>query len=163
LNTKNELFIFDNNLNRIWRKEYPALVRFQITNFSQCKNTLLVLSDKLYAYEYKETGEAPCPLWKVTKRELTEEGDGVMTPHEVREFITGTPVVFVNGCKSEDLARAFLLGGAMAYLGTTHPVHDTSTADIAANFYDLCLKYQIGKALRRARESHMEKDLVWAK
>ena len=88
--------------------------------------------------------------------------DGVMTPEEVREYIVGTPVVFVNGCKSEDLARAFLLGGAMAYVGTIYPVHDKSAAAIAADFYDLCLRYQIGEALRRARVLHVGKDLVWA-
>ncbi len=88
--------------------------------------------------------------------------DGVLTPEEVKEFIAGTPVVFVNGCKSEELARAFLLGGAMAYVGTTHPIHDESAADIAADFYDLCLQYRIGEALRRAREHHTDRDLVWA-
>ena len=88
--------------------------------------------------------------------------DGVMTPEEVREYIVGTPVVVVNGCKSEELARAFLLGGAMAYIGTIHPVHDESAADIAADFYELCLQYQIGEALRRAREYHVDKHLVWA-
>ena len=88
--------------------------------------------------------------------------DGVMTPEEVREYIVGTPVVVVNGCKSEDLAKAFLLGGAMAYIGTIHPVYDRSAADIAADFYDLCFKYRIGEALRRARELHMGKDVIWA-
>jgi len=88
--------------------------------------------------------------------------DGVMTPEEVKEFITGTPVVFVNGCKSEELARAFLLGGAMAYVGTVHPIHDRSAAEIAADFYDFSLQYQIGEALRRARDAHITKDLVWA-
>jgi len=88
--------------------------------------------------------------------------DGVLTPEEVKEFIVGTPVVFVNGCKSEELAKAFLLGGAMAYVGTIHPVHDVSAAEIAADFYDLCMQYQIGEALRRARLSHIDKDLVWA-
>jgi hypothetical protein len=88
--------------------------------------------------------------------------DGVMTPQEIREFIVGRPVVFVNGCKSEELARAFLLGGAMAYVGMLYPVHDSSAARIAADFYDLCLQYQIGEALRRAREYNMTSDLVWA-
>lgn len=91
-----------------------------------------------------------------------ELSDGVLTPQNVREFVTGTPVVFVNGCKSEDLARAFLLGGAMAYVGTIHPVHDGSAAGIAADFYDFCLQYRIGEALRRARELHRDKDLAWA-
>jgi hypothetical protein len=88
--------------------------------------------------------------------------NGTMTPGEVKEFMTGTPVVFVNGCKSEDLAKAFLLGGTMAYIGMIHPIHDTSAADIAADFYDLCLQYQIGEALRRAREIYVEENLVWA-
>ena len=88
--------------------------------------------------------------------------DGVMSPQEVREFIVGTPVVFINGCKSEELARAFLLGGATAYVGTIYPIHDESAADTAADFYDLCLQYRIGEALRRAREHHTDKDLVWA-
>ena len=88
--------------------------------------------------------------------------DGVMSSNEVKEFIAGRPVVFVNGCKSEDLARAFLLGGAITYVGTIHPVHDKSAAGIAADFYDFCLQYQIGEALRRARELHRDKGLAWA-
>jgi len=88
--------------------------------------------------------------------------DGVITPEEVREFIVGKPVVFVNGCKSEELAEAFLLGGAMAYVGTLHPVHDTSAAGIAADFYDFCLQYRIGEALRRAREYHVNDGVIWA-
>jgi hypothetical protein len=88
--------------------------------------------------------------------------DGIISSQDVREFIVGTPIVFVNGCKSEDLVKAFLLGGAMAYLGTSHPVHDKPAADFAADFYDLCLQYQIGEALRKAREYHMDRDLVWA-
>ncbi|MBU7038797.1 MAG: CHAT domain-containing protein [Theionarchaea archaeon] len=88
--------------------------------------------------------------------------DGIMHPESVRACVSGIPVVFVNGCKSEDLAQAFLLGGAMAYVGTLHPVHDDSAAEIASDFYDLCLQYQIGEALRRARENHRERNLVWA-
>jgi hypothetical protein len=88
--------------------------------------------------------------------------DGIMTPEEVREYIVGAPVVFVNGCKSEELARAFLLGGAMAYVGTIYQIHDRAAAEIAADFYDLCLQHQIGEALRRARENHVAKGLVWA-
>ena len=88
--------------------------------------------------------------------------DGVMSPKDVREFITGTPIVYVNGCRSEDLARAFLLGGAMAYVGTIHPIHDSSAAEIASEFYDLCLQYRIGEALRRARGRYVEENLVWA-
>jgi WD40 repeat protein len=93
---------------------------------------------------------------------LLQLSDGAMTPEEVKDFMAGTPVVFVNGCKSEDLAKAFLLGGAMAYVGTIHPVHDGSAADIAADFYDFCFEYRIGEALRRARICHMGKNLVWA-
>ncbi|MGC1122492.1 MAG: CHAT domain-containing protein [Candidatus Methanofastidiosia archaeon] len=88
--------------------------------------------------------------------------DGIMYPDSARACVSGTPVVVVNGCKSEDLAQAFLLGGAMAYIGTIHPVHDDSAAEIASDFYDLCFQYQIGEALRRARENHREKNLVWA-
>jgi hypothetical protein len=88
--------------------------------------------------------------------------DGIMHPKSVRACVSGAPVVFVNGCKSEDLAQAFLLGGAMAYVGTLHPVHDDSAAEIASDFYDLCSQYQIGEALRRARENHRGRNLVWA-
>jgi hypothetical protein len=88
--------------------------------------------------------------------------DGVMGVQDVKEFVVGAPIVFVNGCRSEDMARAFLLGGAMAYIGTLHPVHDSSAAEFAADFYDFCLHYQIGEALRRTRVSHVEKSLVWA-
>ena len=60
------------------------------------------------------------------------------------------------------MARAFLLGGAMTYVGTIHPVHDRSAAGIPADFYDFCLQYRIGEALRRARELHRDKGLAWA-
>ena len=88
--------------------------------------------------------------------------DGVMSPRGVQENLVGTPVVFVNGCTSEELARAFLLGGAMAYVGTLHHVDDKSAAEFASDFYDLCLHHQIGEALRRARAAHLDRDMVWA-
>ncbi|MBU7046707.1 MAG: CHAT domain-containing protein [Theionarchaea archaeon] len=88
--------------------------------------------------------------------------DRFMAPEEVKESLAGAPVVVINGCKSEDLAKAFLLGGAMAYVGTINPVYDGSAADIAADFYDFCLQFRIGEALRRARELHKGKDLTWA-
>ena len=59
------------------------------------------------------------------------------------------------------MARTFLLSGAMTSVGAIHPVHDRSAADIAADFYDFCLQYRIGEALRRARELHRDKGLAW--
>ncbi len=87
---------------------------------------------------------------------------GTMSPQEVRDFIAGTPIVFVNGCRSEELAKAFLLGGAMGYLGTVHPIHDYWAATFAADFYRLCLRFPIGEALRRARKEHKDKSIIWA-
>ncbi|MBU7033257.1 MAG: CHAT domain-containing protein [Theionarchaea archaeon] len=88
--------------------------------------------------------------------------DGNMGFGEVREFLVGTPIVFMNGCKSEDLTKAFLLGGAKVYVGTIHPIHDHTAAGIAADFYDLCFQYPIGEALRRARKLHVTSSIAWA-
>jgi hypothetical protein len=88
--------------------------------------------------------------------------DGTMSFDEVKECIVGTPVVFVNGCRSEELARSFLIGGAIAYVGMVHPVHDKWAAEIAVDFYDLCFQYRVGEALRRARLNNVEKNIIWA-
>lgn len=88
--------------------------------------------------------------------------DGNMGFSEVREFLVGTPIVFMNGCKSEDLTKAFLLGGAKVYVGTIHPIHDHTAAGIAADFYDLCFQYPIGEALMRARKLHVTSSIIWA-
>ncbi|MBU7033300.1 MAG: CHAT domain-containing protein [Theionarchaea archaeon] len=88
--------------------------------------------------------------------------DGTMNFNEVKECIVGNPVVFVNGCRSEELARSFLTGGAIAYVGMIHPVHDKYAAEIAVDFYDLCFQYRVGEALRRARLKNVKKSMVWA-
>ena len=82
-----ELFIFDKELDIIWQKEFPEPIWWGIANFSQCKNTLLVASDKLYAFSYT-TGDSPCPLWTITERSLT---DGASTDLDMAEslFLAG--------------------------------------------------------------------------
>lgn len=88
--------------------------------------------------------------------------DGILTYDEIKDCMVGTPVVFVNGCKSEELARSFLIGGALAYVGMIHPVHDLWTAQIALDFYTYCFQYRVGEALRKARVDNMKKSIVWA-
>lgn len=88
--------------------------------------------------------------------------DGYLGCKEVREFLVGRPIVVMNGCKSEDLTKAFLLGGAKVYVATIHPIHDTTAAEIAADFYDLCFHHQIGEALRKARKLHASTSITWA-
>jgi hypothetical protein len=84
-----ELFIFDKDFNVLWKKEFPEKVWpvCNIANFFQCKNTLLIVSDKLYAYSYT-TEDSPCPLWEITERTLREEGETYLEMAE-SAFLTG--------------------------------------------------------------------------
>jgi CHAT domain-containing protein len=108
---------------------------------------------------------------------------------EIRRFLCGSPIVFLNACHtirgdremkpdaehlsanhrgSQDLADAFILGNqqsqARAFLGTLWRTEDSSSRDFSSNFYQNLLAGQmIGEAVRRARlkiQSH--NNATWA-
>jgi hypothetical protein len=86
----------------------------------------------------------------------------------VKLFLNGSPIVFINGCKSAGtvhtgLAQAFLQGGALGYIGTPFDIHDKAAADIAISFYKHCLDhYSIGEAMRIAKEkAYQENNIAW--
>lgn len=87
----------------------------------------------------------------------------------IGKSLPGSPIVFINGCKSAGivhtgLTQAFLKGGALGYIGTPFIIHDKAAADIAISFYRNCLDhYSIGEALRLAKEkAYKENNIAWA-
>jgi CHAT domain-containing protein len=130
--------------------------------------------------------------------ESKEEQGGALILHggqkllasEIRKFVRGFPVVFLNACHTgrtvndrldaahqylefgpriaRNLAEAFLIGnqkgGARALIGTLWRIADLSSRQFAEIFYDHLLgRETIGGALCRARqETHNNKDATWA-
>lgn len=94
--------------------------------------------------------------------------DGILDSVTIRENVKGTPIVFINGCKSAGvahtgLAEAFLRGGALGYIGSLWDIHDKAAAQLATTFYVNCLHYYtVGEALRMAKESAFsENNVAW--
>jgi hypothetical protein len=95
--------------------------------------------------------------------------DGVLPFQTIQTCLRGRPLVFINGCKSAgiahtELAKAFLQGGALGYIGSVWDIHDTAAAQLAINFYTHCLHYYtVGEALRMAKEKAFnENNIAWA-
>jgi tetratricopeptide (TPR) repeat protein/class 3 adenylate cyclase len=118
----------------------------------------------------------------------------ILTAEDIRRTVRGQPLIFLNGCSSgkektdgvggpyepdddggilpcaglpvQGLASAFLLGGALGFVGTLWPVHDEAAHDLAARFYRSALRGEpVGEALRKAREFVRQKhptDPIWA-
>jgi hypothetical protein len=92
--------------------------------------------------------------------------DAVLHPDMLESLVIGTPIVFVNGCKSArshtKLAEAFLRGGALGYIGNVWELHDVAAAELAAEFYKNSIQNSIGEALRRAKASEFYKNnIAW--
>lgn len=88
--------------------------------------------------------------------------DGWLGAEEIREALSGRPLVFLNACRSGradavapaggDLVTAFLEGGASALVATLWPVYDRLAGDLALRFYQGLLAHEgLGEALRQAR------------
>jgi hypothetical protein len=103
---------------------------------------------------------------------VTEQGlvlrDGVLEGDVIMRHLVGSPLVFVNGCKSAGvlatpLARAFLRGGALGYLGSLWDIHDVPAAQVAVDFYNHCLQnHTLGEALRKAKRTAFENcNIAW--
>jgi len=104
--------------------------------------------------------------------------------HEIYNLLTGSPVVFMNGCETgaheqrgaektefvvtpgvEGLASAFTSGGARGYVGTMWPVFDDFAKKVANGFYSkLCAGETVGDSLRyaRSRVNAPDQPLTWA-
>jgi predicted ATPase len=110
--------------------------------------------------------------------------DGWLDTDEVRASLRGQPLIFLNACASaqeeslpddalpfagqqaRNLASAFLLGGAGAFVGTLWPIFDDAAQALAADFYRAVVRGRpIGEALRAARMRCRQAapgELVWA-
>lgn len=113
--------------------------------------------------------------------------DGELTAQEIQKTLRGQPFIFLNACQSakegaasvatsdalpyvglsaRNLASAFLLGGAIGFIGTLWPVFEGSSREFAEWFYTLILHcVPVGEALRRARERMRQErpgDPLWA-
>ncbi|MBU0490224.1 MAG: CHAT domain-containing protein [Chloroflexi bacterium] len=118
---------------------------------------------------------------------LILSGNEALTAHEIQENLNGQPIVFLNACESarggtidadaetylayagltaQGLASAFILGGALAFVGTLWVTYDDASGRLARHFYQRALRGQaIGEALRWARERIREEapdDPIWA-
>ena len=84
-------------------------------------------------------------------------GDACLPAPVIEANLVGRPLVFVNGCSSAQaatasIADAFLLGGALAVVGTVADVADEHAAELATIFYREALGgASLGHALREAR------------
>ena len=88
---------------------------------------------------------------------------------EIKRLLGGKPFVFLNACSSgrekicegdesysgsdtEGLASSFVLGGALAFIGSSWPLPDISAGILASEFYKLVLAGEsVGSALHNAR------------
>ncbi len=94
--------------------------------------------------------------------------DGILDAGMIQRNLRGRPIVFINGCKSAGvahthagLASAFLLSGAVGYIGSLWDIHDEAAALLASDFYTACLqRYTVGEALRNAKENAFHRNSV---
>jgi len=83
-----KLLILNNNLEEEWDKTFPSYDKYlkaAIVNLNRCKNYLLVLSDKLYAYTYSNNPQQPCVPWVITKQEKINEIENSL--EEARKYL----------------------------------------------------------------------------
>jgi hypothetical protein len=138
--------------------------------------------ERLMDVKYIEHKEATCEYLLSGFREgytiihyaghVTDHGlqlsDGVLPPDEIVHNVGGTPLTFINGCKSAgiahtELAQGFLQGGSLGYIGSIWDIHDEAAAWLAVDFYlNAFYFYRIGEALRMAKESAFkENNFAW--
>lgn len=106
--------------------------------------------------------------------------DGELTAVEIQQSLHGRPFIYLNACYSartagevtptdglpgfivRNLASAFLLGGAMGFMGTLWPVFDTTSRLFAERFYAYARAGKpVGETLRLVREQTFP-DPLWA-
>jgi hypothetical protein len=97
-------------------------------------------------------------------------GGEFLTPDNIRTFVKGGSIVFLNGCRSasavKGLAEAFISVGARVVLGTLFDTPDEGGRVFAETFYsDALAGKPIGEAVRHARQSvlgHTGYGAAWA-
>jgi hypothetical protein len=101
---------------------------------------------------------------------------------EIKRILGGKPFVFLNACGSgkekicengknysgsdtEGLASSFILGGSLAFIGSSWPIPDISAGILASEFYRSFIGGEsVGEALRKGRvhlKSERENDINW--
>jgi tetratricopeptide (TPR) repeat protein len=101
---------------------------------------------------------------------------------EIKRVLNGKPFVFLNACGSgmekmcedgesytgsdtEGLASSFILGGALAFIGSSWPMPDISAGILASEFYkNILIGDPVGVALHKARlhlKSTRPDDINW--
>jgi tetratricopeptide (TPR) repeat protein len=109
--------------------------------------------------------------------------DGKLFSSEIKNAIAGRPYVYLNACGSgresmdeskdtskvsdtEGLASAFILGGAIGFMGAFWPVPDKTAAEFSVRFYEgLIENLKVGEACRQARLEILKQnqsDITWA-
>jgi hypothetical protein len=71
-----KLLILNTDLEEEWNKTFPGYNEYlqaAVVNLNKCKNHLLVLSDKLYAYTYSNNPGWPCVPWVIAKEQKINE------------------------------------------------------------------------------------------
>jgi len=87
-------------------------------------------------------------------------GGEYLTPDNIKTFVKGGSIVFLNGCNSaravKGLADAFISVGARVVLGTLFATPDQGSRGFAETFYSCALSGKpVGEAVRLARKSVM--------
>ena len=109
--------------------------------------------------------------------------DGKIFSSEIKKALMGRPYVYLNACGSgkesmdeskdatqvsdtEGLASAFILGGAIGFMGAMWRLPDKSAAEFSVSFYDgLIDNLKVGEACRQARLTIRKQnpaDITWA-
>lgn len=72
-----KLLILNSTLEEEWSETFPGYVinrmKTFVVNLNKCKNYLLVLADKLYAYTYSSNPDWPCTPWVITEQQKMAE------------------------------------------------------------------------------------------
>jgi tetratricopeptide (TPR) repeat protein/class 3 adenylate cyclase len=105
--------------------------------------------------------------------------DGELAAAEIQHTLRGKPFIFLNACRSarnkdsasplpysnqatQDMATAFILGGASGFIGTLWPVFDDRSRTFAEKFYNHARQgLSVGQALQQTR-LHTNPDPLWA-
>lgn len=112
--------------------------------------------------------------------------DEILSVADIRKYLHGQPVVFLNACESaketaarsfsaetvypgialQGLAGAFLESGARAFIGSLWRIRNDNACIFAQNFYRQALQGEcVGEALRQARKitsTEIPDDPLWA-
>lgn len=83
-----KLLILNTDLEEEWSKTFPSYDKYlkaAVVNLDGCKNLLLVLSDKVYAYTYTHNPDQPCVPWIIAKQGKIAEIESSL--EEARKYL----------------------------------------------------------------------------